>query len=371
MTTVAGEVAPEPRRMVELIGHDEPARLLAEAYDSGRLHHAWLLGGPQGIGKATLAYRFARHVLAGEPVDMMAGDLVAAGAPFRMDPSHPVFRRVAVGSHPDLLTIERSLNPRGVRRTEIVIDDVRVAGEFLRKTPSESRWRVVIIDGADDLNANAANALLKLLEEPPANSLLLLVSHSPARLLPTIRSRCRRLILRAPDVADAVQILRTHRPELDEEQAGLLVRLADARPGVAAQLASQGGIELFQTLMTLLRRLPEVDVALLHTTAERFGRASEEQSFRTFVGLLSWWIDRLVRGSASDFAEFAEIVPGELAVAGRLASGVGLERWCEVWDKIGHLVASAGSLNLDRRQVVLDIVLGLQAAFRPAGAVPA
>ncbi len=150
------------------------------------MHHAWLITGAPGVGKATLAYRFARRLLAG----VQPGDTLA------VDPASPVFRRVAVGSHADLLTVEREWDDKKSRlRGEIVVDDARAISAFLRLTPAEGGWRVVVIDGAEHMNRNAANAVLKMLEEPPPRAVLLLTCAAPGRLLPTIRSRCRRLAL--------------------------------------------------------------------------------------------------------------------------------------------------------------------------------
>ena len=184
---------PDPRANPLLLGHEPVEAMLAEAMRSGRMHHAWLLTGPEGVGKATLAFRFARRLLAGMP----------EGATLAMDPGEKVFRRVAAGSHADLLTIERAWDAKRKRlRGEIVVDDVRRIAAFMHLTPAEGGWRVVVLDGAEDLSRNAANALLKVLEEPPPRAILLLVCSAAGRLLPTIRSRCRRL--RLPALEDAV-----------------------------------------------------------------------------------------------------------------------------------------------------------------------
>ncbi|MCY4407885.1 MAG: DNA polymerase III subunit delta', partial [Rhodospirillaceae bacterium] len=176
---------PPPRENPHLVGHEPAAGALVEAWGSGRLAHAWLIAGPRGIGKATLAYRFARFVLAGkEGIDGLT-----------MAPEHPVFRRIAAGGHSDLAVIERGLGDRGRLRAEIVVDDVRKANAFLSLTAGEGGWRVVIVDAADEMNRNAANALLKRLEEPPSRVLFLLVSHAPSRMPATLRSRCRLLSL--------------------------------------------------------------------------------------------------------------------------------------------------------------------------------
>src|SRR5436305_651768 len=193
---------PHPRETLSLFGHREAERTLLHAYQSGRIPHAWLIGGAQGIGKATLAYRMARFVLAHR--DPLAPDVQAAKS-LAVDASHPVARHVAAGAHGGLLTLERTVNDKGVMRTVITVDETRETISFFGSTAAVEGWRVCIVDTVDELNANAANALLKVLEEPPPQSLFLLVSHAPARVLPTIQARCRNLPLRPPAAEDVVR----------------------------------------------------------------------------------------------------------------------------------------------------------------------
>src|SRR5258706_13596332 len=184
-----------PRETMSLFGHRDAELALLNAYRSGRIPHAWLIGGAQGIGKATLAYRMARFVLAHR--DPLAPSVQAAKT-LVVDPSHPVARHVAAGAHGGLLTLERTLNDKGVMRTVITVDETRETISFFGSTAAVEGWRICIVNTVDELNANAANALLKVLEEPPRQSLFLLVSHATARVLPTIQSRCRKLSVRAP-----------------------------------------------------------------------------------------------------------------------------------------------------------------------------
>ncbi|MBC7767716.1 MAG: DNA polymerase III subunit delta', partial [Phycisphaerales bacterium] len=187
--------APHPRETFSFYGHDAEEAALAEGLRSGRMHHAWLLAGAKGLGKATLAYRFARAALGAPKI---------GPRPFDVDPEQTVARRISALSHPDLFVLRRGLNDRGKPRREITVDDARELGHFFSLAPSEGGMRVAIIDAVDDLNRNAANAILKTLEEPPARSVLLLVCHAPGAILPTIRSRCRRLALR-PQPDDIVR----------------------------------------------------------------------------------------------------------------------------------------------------------------------
>ena len=228
-------MAPAPRANPLLLGHEPAETTLLEAMRSGRMHHAWLITGPDGVGKATLAYRFARRLLAGMPTDHSLA----------LDPQHPVFRRVAAGAHADLLTVERAYDEKRKRtRTQIAVDDVRKISGFMSLTPAEGGWRVAIVDGAEELNQASANALLKILEEPPRRAILLLVCGAPGRLLATIRSRCRRLRL-DPLGQDAMErLLAAYLPDRTADERGRLVTVAEGSPGRALLLAEQEGLAM-------------------------------------------------------------------------------------------------------------------------------
>src|SRR6202163_286879 len=203
----AGRLEPKiavvhPRETTALSGHREAEQALLNAYRSGRIPHAWLIGGAQGIGKATLAYRMARFVLAHGSANAPE---VQRAESLGVDPSDPVARHIAAGAHGGLLTLERTTNDKGVLRTVITVDETRETISFFGSTAAVEGWRVCIVDTVDELNPNAANALLKILEEPPRQSLFLLVSHAPARVLPTIQSRCRKLALRPLAVDDVIR----------------------------------------------------------------------------------------------------------------------------------------------------------------------
>src|SRR5215467_10990152 len=185
---------PPPRETTSLYGHGEAERALLEAYRGGRLPHAWLISGAAGIGKATLAYRMARFVLAYPDASLPPAQKATS---LYVDADHPTARRIAAQAHGDLLLLERTVNEKtGKLRQDIQVDDVRRTVSFFGSTSAEGGWRVAIVDSVDELNREGANALLKVLEEPPRRALLLLVSHSSAKVLPTIRSRCRLLPLR-------------------------------------------------------------------------------------------------------------------------------------------------------------------------------
>jgi DNA polymerase-3 subunit delta' len=349
---------PPPRANPTLIGHETAERTFLEAWNSGRLAHAWLLTGPKGIGKATLAYRIARFALSGGG----GGDLFG-GLPDSLvvPPDHPVFHQMASGAHRDLKVIERgwSDEKRTKLKTEIVIDDVRKIGDLFHQT-ADSGWRVVLIDAADEMNRNAANAVLKVLEEPPRQALILLVCHSPGRLLPTIRSRCRRLTLNPLSEPKVASLLSGYRPDLMDSDVAALARLGEGSIGKAMALAAEGGLDLYQELMALLVALPRLDVPVLHAFGDRVSRPEAEPAWRTVTELLIWWLARLVQAGGREGRGMSEVVPGEAALMNRLLSAAGLERWLELWEKVQALFARTDAVNLDRKQAILTAFLSIE-----------
>jgi DNA polymerase-3 subunit delta' len=348
-----------PQKNPDLFGHGAAEATLLRALQSGRLPHAWLITGPRGIGKATLAFRFARFLLAGGGAPDLFG---APPETLALDPADPVFQRVAAGGHPDLRHLKRGVHPKtGKPRTEIVVDDVRLANDFLHKTSAEGGWRVVVVDPADDLNLNAANALLKSLEEPPSAAILLLVGHAPGRLLPTIRSRCCHLALGPLAEDRVVDLLAHHLPELETADRAALARLAEGSIGRALDLAAGGGLELYREMIALIAGLPELDVPRAHAFGDRLARDRDGAAFRTGMELLIWWLARLARAAAAGRIP-PEVVPGEAETMARLIAGGGLARWPGLWEKTARRFAGAESVNLDRKQVVITTLLDVQAA---------
>jgi DNA polymerase-3 subunit delta' len=340
--------APEPRANPELIGHEAAEAGLRRLVESGRMPHALLLSGPRGIGKATLAFRLARFVLA--PTERAGGEGLAIAS------DSGVFRRIASGGHADLLTVERAFDTRRKRmRSEIVVEDAREIGTFLHLTPAEGGWRVVIVDGADEMNRSAANAVLKILEEPPRRALLLLVAHSPGRLLPTIRSRCRRLPL-SPLPDEAVRrLLDRYRRELAAADAETIARLADGSIGAALDLAAAGGLDLYRSVLALLARprVPE-----LHAFADRLARADAEDSYRLVEELIGQILARLARHAAG----YAGSKDVEAAGLERLAERAPARVWAGLRDAIGESFTRADGLNLDRKQALLGAFFAIERA---------
>ncbi len=329
-----------PRANPVLFGQDAAEAALLTAYASGRMPHGWMLTGPPGIGKATLAFRFARFVLSG------------GGSSLATDPSSPVFRRVAAGGHPDLLTIARG------EERELGVGAIRRIDPFLRLTGAEGTWRVAIVDDADSMNRSAANALLKILEEPPAGALIVIVCANPGRLPATIRSRCRCLALRLLPAATVEAALGRLRPDLGPADRAALAVMAEGSIGRAHDLATgdPGGVE---TLRTALRVAAGPGPSELMKLVERHGDA---EAFRRIADILPWWMARQARRLAGDAAVPAVLEEeGRLApqLAARFAGPAGLDRWLALWDNTRRLLAQADQANLDRKQVLLQAFLGI------------
>ncbi len=353
---------PPPWRRDRLLGHETAEKTMLAAHQSGRLHHAWLLAGPRGIGKATLAWRFARFLLAGQA----QGGLFGASDSLDVPADAPGRSLVDARSHPDLFHLRRTLNPdTGRMRAEIAVDDVRELGAFMHMTPAMGQWRVAIVDAADEMNRNSANAVLKILEEPPPNAVLLIVAHAPGRLLPTIRSRCRRLVLQPLSDEIVVRLLGDYAPGVKEEERAVLARLSEGSIGRALELAGAGSLDLYREMVDVLATLPELDMARLHGFAERFARRGEEANaaWRSLNYLFDSWLKGLARLAAVG-GEAAAIVPEERGLQARLASAASLDRWMEAWEKAADLLSGADRVNLDRKQTVLASFLALQSAMR-------
>ncbi|MGC2203355.1 MAG: DNA polymerase III subunit delta' [Stellaceae bacterium] len=349
--------ASSPRENPDLLGHESAERALRRLAEAGRLPHAILLTGPRGIGKATLAFRLARFLLAGLPY--------GAEGELAIDPGSTVFRRVASGGHADLMTVERAYDPRRRRlRNDILVEDTRAIAGFLRLTAAEEGWRIVIVDGAEEMNRNAANALLKILEEPPRRSLLLLVSHTPGQLLPTIRSRCRRLALAPLPRPLVLELLGRYRPDLAGPEAEGLARLAEGSIGRAIELADAGGVALYRAILDVLAQIPRIDVAGLHTLSDKLARPDAEDAYRATEQLLSQFLARMAIQTARGSLHEGELIAGEADVLQNLAARADPARWAALREQIGRDFASADALNLDRKQAMLGALLAVEELAR-------
>lgn len=358
---------PSPRANPALLGQERGERILLDAWNSGRLPHAWLIGGPRGIGKATLAFRFARFVLA-QPVSG-AGVPALFGAPpppatLALGSDHPVFRRVAAGGHADLQVLEPGMiHPEtGKETADIVVEHVRGAIGFLGMTPAEGGWRVLVVDEAEAMNRNAENALLKILEEPHARSLLLLVSHAPGRLLPTIRSRCRRLDMPALDPALVADLLSRQHPEVPADRRAAIARIAGGSIGRALDLVAANALELYEAILGCVIARGAGAGAGLHALADRVGAfgSDGQGAFRMFCDLSDHLAMRCARFAAGVADEPA--MPGEREAVAALVGEGSAPRWLAAWDRLRDLAGAAEGINLDRRQTALASLAVLREA---------
>jgi DNA polymerase-3 subunit delta' len=334
--------AKRPRETTALFGHNEAERALLEAYKSGRIPHAWLIGGPPGIGKATLAFRLARFVMA-HP-DPRAAETQKTDS-LAIDPENPVARRIAAQAQGDLLVLERSINEQtGKLYTVIRVDDVRRTASFFGSTAGEGGWRIAIVDAVDDLQREGANALLKVLEEPPKRSLLLLISHAPGRELPTIRSRCRRLLLRpleTEDVGRALAEATGRNPsEADVRRAA---EASEGSVGRALGLLDASALALRQRVLELFAQLPNPDPRALHALGEAIG-GSDPRTLEAFMDLVNGWLS----------AQLAETSRGRAQMA----------RVAETWEKVNRGAREAEIYNLERKPLVFSVFGALAEAAR-------
>jgi DNA polymerase-3 subunit delta' len=310
----------EPRSSYRLEGLERAEEAFLQALGRGRLHHAWLLTGPEGIGKATFAYRAARRLLGARP----APEYGLLGA----DPQDTVSRQVAGRAHPDLLVVERR-GDDGKMRRQIPVVEARKLGEFFSLTPGEAQYRVAIIDEVDDLNDQGANALLKTLEEPPERGVIFLVSHQPGSLLSTIRSRCRRLAFPAPPEAEAARLVQAA-ADVNEEEALRLVRMAGGAPGRALRLNDVGALILDDAARSIITGLPRIDHAAMQALSETFRGNDGLERFRILIERLA---ARL-----------------HVQAATRAEEGIaaGLDDWARAWEALQRLPDEVDGLNLDR-----------------------
>ncbi|MBN2906840.1 MAG: DNA polymerase III subunit delta' [Rhodobacteraceae bacterium] len=355
------EGAPHPRDTPQLIGHDAIQAAFLDAFSGGRMHHAWLLTGPRGVGKATLAWQIARFLLT-QPATAEAGAGLFGDAPpvpdtLAVSPGHPVARRMAAQSEPGLFVLRRGANDKGnALSADIRVADVRRLKSFFALSSTDGGRRVVIVDAADDMNTSAANALLKLLEEPPANATLLLISHQPARLLPTIRSRCRALRL-GPLAADDMAAALAAAGQPVQGDPAALAELSGGSVGEAIRLLQLDGMSLYAELVTLLAGHPRLDRPHAIRLAQSATGKGAEARFDLLLRLIGLLLARLARAGAAGPPP-CEAAPGEAALLARLSPDPHAARgWAEAAQVLTARARQGKAVNLDPAALILDTVL--------------
>ena len=355
------EGAPHPRETQNLLGQTAAQGAFLEAFNSGRLHHGWLITGPKGVGKATLAWQIARFLLA-TPLTQDDGLFGAPPPPdsLHISPDHPVARRILAQSEPGLFHITRSYNDKTKKlRDQIVADDVRRLNGFLQMSAADGGRRVVIIDSADEMNTQAANALLKMLEEPPARTTLLLISHQPSRLLPTIRSRCRELRLHSLSPQIMAQALEQAQIVAPTEPSALAA-LAAGSVGEAIRLINLDGLAIYAELVALYDGLPRLDRARAVQFANAAAGASAARQDLLFH-LNDLFLARLARCGALGLPPNPVAAPAEAQLMARLAPDAQKARaWAELAQAINARITHGRAVNLDPASLLLDTVFRIQ-----------
>lgn len=357
------EGAPHPRETLRLIGQKQAKDEFLDAFNSRRLHHAWLLTGPRGVGKATLAWGIARFLLA--TPSWQGGGLWDEPAPapdtIEIAPDHPVARRILARSEPGLKHITRTPNPKTGRMRDVIsVEDIRALTRFLTMTSADGGRRVVIVDSADEMNPQAANALLKMLEEPPAKTTILLISHQPSGLLPTIRSRCRvlRLVpLGAEDMAEALAQAGVAVGDAPEA----LAALSAGSVGEAVRLVNLGGLEIYAELVALFGDLPRLNRSRALRLADAAATRGAEARLDLLISLIDIFLARIARAGALGRPPSPEAAKGEATLISRLAPNADHARiWAGAGEVLGARLRHGRAVNLDPAALILDTVLKIQ-----------
>jgi DNA polymerase-3 subunit delta' len=328
------QIPEHPRSSFEWVGPLDHESAFVDALERGRLHHAWLITGPEGAGKATFAYRAARRLLGASPR--------RDGAPLESNPHDPVVRQIMARAHPDLLVLQRDPED-GKARRNIPVDEARNLSEFFSKSPAAAPYRVAIVDAADDLNQSAANALLKTMEEPPARGVIFLISQSPGGLLGTIRSRCRRLAITAPDLSISAPWV-AGRAGVERSAALQLLEIARGAPGAAWRLGASGALEALATAKRLISALPDGDERAELALAESFRGAQGAVRFQLIF-------DCLAAGVQTQCVAQAENGP----------ISMNLDKWSRAWSEMMALHDRVEAVNLDRGEAFLVTLSRLRA----------
>lgn len=348
-----------PRMMREILGHDDAEAQILGFINSGHLHHALILSGPEGIGKSTFAYRLARYLLKHGVSDGAdeGGGLFGAQLPkmraesLAVDPDDQVCRMIAAGGHPDLLTIEREFDEKKNRfKGNISIESVRRIAPFMHMTASFNGWRVVIVDDADTMTNEAQNAILKVLEEPPFRTILLLVCHRPGLMISTIRSRTRLVHFQPLPFEVFSNLLRRVEPGLRDADLKTLYAITGGSAGQGIRLIEEGGLEVIYKAAGLLAQWPEWDWPQIHGLADNLSRPGQEDNYKSFVDVFTWAVESLVRARARQTALPSPVDMPQMA---RMANHYSFEQWLDICGRLKTHFATSEYSSLDKRQAIL------------------
>ncbi len=347
------EGAPHPRETRHLFGQAQAEADFLDAFQSGRMHSGWLITGPRGVGKATLAWKIATFLLADEGVGLFGDPTLD------VDPEHPDARLMEAGAHPRLSVIRRPWDEKTKKlRAEITVDAVRKLKTFFQMSSADGGRRVVIVDAADELNRNAANAILKELEEPPANTVIMLIAHQPSRLLPTIRSRCRVLRCKTLDSDDLQKALT--QAGHDAENADGLAALASGSAGDAIRLLNHDGLQLYAELIRLFDGMPRIDRSMALKLADSCTGRAADVRYGMVLDLIDLFLSRAARAGLLGQPK-TEGAPGEGALLARIAPNDLMARnWAQLQQDLSNRSRHGRAVNLDPAALILDIIFKIE-----------
>jgi len=355
-----------PREAEQVYGQSDAQATFLKAYNSDRLHHAWMVTGPRGIGKATLVWKLATFLLSQDAQDgALFGANDDAATSLDVAPDHPIKRRIAALSEPRLYLCRRAWDDKAKRlKRDITVAETRALKSFFSLSAADGGWRVAIVDSIDEMNSSAANALLKILEEPPEKTIFFLVSHQPARLLPTIRSRCRALRCKTLSPADLTQILQTSDMDAATNPEAL-AQLADGSAGEAIRIMSEDGLRRYAQLTTLIAGAPDMDrVSALSLANDCIGAAKAARYDLTLT-LLERLLYRLARFAALQPDNFQAAASNEAGMMTKLGGNPqDARKWADLSAQLNARISHARAVNLDPSGVILDMLLKINETAR-------
>jgi len=359
------EGAKHPSEALAVIGHQNAEDSFVDAINKGRLHHAWMITGPKGIGKATFAWRIAKYLLCSpikEEGASLFSDTPGVIETLDIDPHHPVLRRIQAGSEGRLSIVRRPFDAkRKLFKAQITIEEIRKLKSFFALSAADGGRRVVIIDAADDMNVNAANALLKVLEEPPQHTILLLISHQPSRLLPTIRSRCRTLRLGALSQVDIDAILATQELEIDAAEMGALSTLSAGSAGEAMRLAQHNGPAVYHQILGLIAQAPKIDRPSAIKFSEQYTARTNSEDLDILGLMFDRVLSRLTVFGATGNTPAELVHSGEVEIFSKLCpTPQSAQDWAELCQELSNRFQHGRTVNLDPVALVLDMIFKIE-----------
>ena len=351
-----------PQQSLTCIGHDAIETQMLEMIAEDRVHHAMIFTGLPGIGKSTFAFRLARYLLANPTTDEseqsmgLFGEALpepAAPETLDIDPEGPVYRQVAAGSHPDLFYVYQGMD-ESKKSSQLDVETIRKITPFVRLTASEpGAWRVVIVDDADSMNRNAQNAILKNLEEPPKNTVFILVSHRLGALIPTVRSRSRVFHFKPLDYDRYADLVRQQAPATEDQALRSLYEMTSGSVGRTIAFLEEDGLETMALVSGLLNDWPQWNWPAIHATADTLSRKGQETQYQSFTDILLWVAETILRAKARNQADIPSLHALEGGIAQRLLSAYSLEEWIKICENLKEHLAQGDRAHLDKRNIIL------------------